>query len=150
VGPSEPQIADDSVRLLTPTSPPNPDDPSDPARARARIDFYSEAAAKTEDPRRKVAYLEKLAQIWEDEVRAPNRALEVYAQILSREPQRRSAVLGLQRNAARAGDAREHFRALVLEADHTTSPALERGLLLRAAELASGELSDADTALDLV
>jgi len=150
IDPDDPEIADSIVRLLTPTSPPNPDDPSDPARARARIDFYAEAAAKTEDPSRKVAYLEKLAQIWEDEVRAPNRALEVYAEILSREPQRRSAVLGLQRNAARAGDARELFRALVLEADHSTNPALERGLLLRAAEIASGELSDADTALDLV
>ena len=45
------------------------------------------------------------------------RALEVYRDILAVEPGRRGAVLGLGRNAGRAGDARELFRALVLEAD---------------------------------
>src|SRR5262249_47192957 len=120
------------------------------ARARARIDFYSEAAAKTSDPSRKVAFLEKLAQIWEDEVRSPEKALEVYREVLSVEPERRSAVLALERNPARAGHARELFRALVLEADQSKNPALERSLLLRAAEIASGDLGDADTALDLV
>jgi len=150
IDPDDTEIADAIARLLTPASPPNPDDPEDPARARARIDFYSEAAAKTPDPSRRVAYLEKLAQIWEDEVRDPKKALEVYLEVLSVEPERRSAVLGLERNAARAGDARELFRALVLEADQSKNAPLERALLLRAAEIASGQLSDADTALDLV
>src|SRR5947209_8582669 len=71
IDPDDGEVADSIVRLLTPMSPPHPDDPADPARARARIDFYAEAAAKTEDPQRKIAHLEKLAQIWEDEVRVP-------------------------------------------------------------------------------
>jgi tetratricopeptide (TPR) repeat protein len=150
IDPEDTEIADAIARLLTTTSPPNPDDPDDPARARARIDFYSEAAAKTADPSRRVAYLEKLAQIWEDEVRSPKKALEVYLEVLATEPERRSAMLGLERNAARAGESRELFRALVLEADHSKNPTLERSLLLRAAEIASGALADADTALDLV
>jgi tetratricopeptide (TPR) repeat protein len=144
------RIADGIARLLTPASPPNLTDPDDPSRARARIDFYAEAASKAGDAGRKVAQLEKLALIWEDEARDPRAALEVYREILSLEPERRSAMLGLQRNAARAGDTAEVFRALVMEADRTKSTALERGLLLRAAELASSKLNDADTALDLV
>ena len=59
-------------------------------------------------------------------------------------------MLGLQRNAARAGDAKELFRALVLEADGCQNPVLERALLLRAAEIASEQLNDADSAIDLV
>ena len=144
------RVADHIARLLTPTSPPNLTDPDDPSRVRARIDFYAEAASKAGDAGRKVAQLEKLALIWEDEARDPRAALDIYREILSIEPERRSAMLGLQRNAARAGDTAEVFRALVMEADRTKSTALERGLLLRAAELASSKLNDADTALDLV
>jgi tetratricopeptide (TPR) repeat protein len=144
------RVADHIARLLTPASPPNLADPDDPSRARARIDFYAEAASKAGDSGRKVAQLEKLALIWEDEARDPRAALDIYREILSLEPERRSAMLGLQRNAARAGDTAEVFRALVMEADRTKSSALERGLLLRAAEIASAKLNDADTALDLV
>jgi tetratricopeptide (TPR) repeat protein len=144
------RVADHIARLLTPSAPPNLADPKDPSRARARIDFYAEAASKAGDAGRKVAQLEKLALIWEDEARDPRAALDIYREILSIEPERRSAMLGLQRNAARAGDIAEVFRALVMEADRTKSSALERGLLLRAAEIASMQLNDADTALDLV
>src|SRR5215471_987243 len=105
------EVVDAIARLLTPTSPPSLDDPEDPARARARIDFYTEAAAKTLDPGRKLAHLEKLAQLWEDEVRAPERAMETYRDILAIDPDRRSAILGLERTAARAGDPRLLFRA---------------------------------------
>jgi tetratricopeptide (TPR) repeat protein len=144
------ETVDDIARLLTTTAPPSPAEPGDPAGARARIDFYTEAADRAGEPGRKIAMLEKLAQIWEDEVRVPTKALEVYREILAVEPDRRSAVLGLQRNAARAGDAKELFRALVLEADGCKNSALERALLLRAAEIASERLNDADSANDLV
>ncbi|HMJ57138.1 MAG TPA: hypothetical protein VK540_33945 [Polyangiaceae bacterium] len=150
VDPDDAETVDDIARLLTTAAPPSPTEPGDPARARARIDFFTEAAEKANEPGRKIAMLEKLAQIWEDEVRVPGKALEAYREILSIEPERRSAVLGLQRSAARAGDAKELFRALVLEADGCQNPALERALLLRAAEIAGERLNDADSAIDLV
>jgi cellulose synthase operon protein C len=150
IAPSHPDVTDAIVRLLTPGTPPSPTDPDDPSRVRARIDFYVEAAAATESARR-VAHLEKLALIWEDEVRDPARALAVYDDILRIEPSRRSAILGLARCAARAGDARALFRALVLEADLSDGdPAVERALLLRAADVASRQLGEPETALDLV
>jgi hypothetical protein len=143
-------VVDAIARLLTPGSPPRLDDPGDASQARARIDFYTEAAAKAVDAGRRVAQLEKLAQLWEDEVREPNKAMDVYREILAVEPERRSAILGLERTASRAGDSRTLFRALVLEADLAKDPALVRSLLLRAAEIASARLNDADTALELV
>ena len=148
---SHPDTTDAIVRLLTPGTPPSPTDPDDPSRARARIDFYIEAAAAAADSSRKIAHLEKLALIWEDEVRAPDRALAVFGEILTIEPNRRSAILGLARSAARSGNARELLRALVLEANLAVDDiSLERSLLLRAADVASKQLGDADAALDLV
>lgn len=144
-------VTDALVRLLTPGTPPSPTDPDDPSGVRTRIDFYVEAAATAADPARKVAHLEKLALIWEDEVRAPERALAVFAHILTVEPHRRSAILGLARCAGRAGNDRELVRALVMEADVAGGdPALERSLLLRAAHVASQRLGDNETALDLI
>lgn len=149
--PSHADTTDAIVRLLTPGTPPSPTDAHDPSRVRARIDFYVEAASAAADSARKVAHLEKLAIIWEDEVRAPDRALPVWSEILSIEPRRRSAILGLARCAARAGNAKELLRALVLEADQSgNDPSLERALLLRAADVASKQLDDADTALELI
>ncbi len=151
IDPSHADTTDAIVRLLTPGTPPSPTDADDPSRVRARIDFYVEAAAAASDTERRIAHLEKLALIWEDEVRAPDRALAVFCEILVHEPSRRSAILGLARCAARAGNARELLRALILEADVTHDDLfLERSLLLRAADVASKQLADADTALDLL
>jgi hypothetical protein len=86
VDPDDAETVDDIARLLTTTSAPNLAEPGDPARARARIDFFTEAAEKAIEPGRKIAMLEKLAQIWEDEVRVPVKALDVYREILSIEP----------------------------------------------------------------
>jgi len=148
---SNADVTDAIVRLLTPATPPSLTDPADPSRVRARIDFYIEAAASASDPDRKIAHLEKLALIWEDEVRAPDRALAVFGEILTVEPQRRSAILGLARCAARMGNAHELLRALVLEADQTADDLfLERSLLLRAADVASNQVGDHDTALGLI
>jgi tetratricopeptide (TPR) repeat protein len=151
IDPSHADTTDAIVRLLTPGTPPSLTDPNDPSRARARIDFYVEAAAAASDTARRIAHLEKLALIWEDEVRAPDRALAVFREILAHEPSRRGAILGLARCAARSGKARELLRALVLEADLAGDDHfLERSLLLRAADVASKQLADADTALDIV
>ena len=151
IDPSHADTTDAIVRLLTPGTPPSLTDANDPSRVRARIDFYVEAAAAATDPARKIAHLEKLALIWEDEVRAPDRALAVFGEILATEPSRRSAILGLARCAARAGNARELLRALVLEADVAGDDIfLERSLLLRAADVASKQIADADAALDII
>ena len=148
---SHADTTDAIVRLLTPGTPPALTDPDDPSRVRARIDFYVEAAAAASDPSRKIAHLEKLALIWEDEVRSPDRALAVFDEILAVEPSRRSAILGLARSAARAGNARELLRALILEADLAGDDIfLERSLLLRAADVASKQLAEPDAALDII
>jgi tetratricopeptide (TPR) repeat protein len=144
IDPENIDVADAIARLLTPTGG------VDTAAARARIDFYTEAASKTVDAGRKIAQLEKLAQVWEEELRSPEKAMETYREILEVDPDRRSAILGLERTAARANDPRTLFRALAMEADLAKDPALVRSLLLRAAEIASARLNDADTALDLV
>ena len=151
IDPSHADATDAIVRLLTPGTPPSLTDPNDPSRVRARIDFYVEAAASASDTARRIAHLEKLALIWEDEVRAPDRALAVFSEILVQEPNRRSAILGLARCAARAGNARELLRALVIEADVAGNDLfLERSLLLRAADVAAKQLADADAALDII
>jgi tetratricopeptide (TPR) repeat protein len=148
---SNADVTDAIVRLLTPATQPSLTDPEDPSRVRSRIDFYIEAAASASDPARKIAHLEKLALIWEDEVRTPDRALAVFGEILTVEPQRRSAILGLARCAARAGNTPELLRALVLEADQAGDDLfLERALLLRAADVASKQVGDHDTALALI
>ena len=150
IDPEDTAIVDAIARQLKQASPPTKLDPDDPSRARARIDFYREAASRATDVGRKIAHLERLAQIWEDEAQESDQALAVYNEILTLEPERRSAILGVARSAERVGARGDLFRALVMEADSTKSAALERSLLLRAAEIASVDLSDADTALDLV
>ncbi len=150
IDPSNTDVCDGIQRLLTPGTPPVVADPEDPSRVRARIDFYTEAAAAAPEQARKIAFLEKLAILWEDEVRNPEQALKAYAEILAVAPTHRGAILALQRCATRAKSPRELFRALVLEADQALDASLERALLLRAAETASERLNDADTALDLV
>jgi len=151
VDPSHADTTDAIVRLLSPGTPPSLTDANDPSRVRARIDFYLEAAAASTDAARKIAHFEKLAYLWEDEVRAPDRALAVFDEILTLDPQRRSAILGLARCAAKAGNARELLRALMLEADQAGDDIfLERSLLLRAADVASQQLGEPDTALELI
>jgi hypothetical protein len=97
--------------------PPRPPIPTIPPACVRASTSTSRRRLRPADSARKIAHLEKLALIWEDEVRAPDRALAVFNEILTLEPNRRSAILGLARCAARAGNARELLRALVLEAD---------------------------------
>jgi tetratricopeptide (TPR) repeat protein len=47
-----------------------------PEHARARIDLYEQAALAASDLERRLAYLEKVAQIWEDELNQPMRAID--------------------------------------------------------------------------
>src|SRR5262249_11874959 len=85
-------------------APPPRDPETDGRGVRARIELYAQAAQAARDPARKVGLYEKLAAIWEDELGQPARAIEEIEKILVIEPQRRSAILALARNAQRAGD----------------------------------------------
>ncbi len=83
---------------------------------RARIDLFVQAAEGTADVGRKLAYLEKVAFLWEEVVGDAARAAATYEEVLTLDPQRRTAILGLARAAARAGDDRALARALLEEA----------------------------------
>ncbi|MFT3767764.1 MAG: tetratricopeptide repeat protein [Minicystis sp.] len=131
-------------------APPARDPETDGRGVRARLELYAQAAQAATDPARKVGLLEKLVSIWEDELGQPARAVEELAKILAIEPQRRTAILALARNAQRAGDHKQLARALQAEADLTEDPAQQRRLLLRAAEVHAELLGDRDRALSLV
>lgn len=147
IEPSNQDIFDALAALLAPRAP-SPQ--ADTAHVRARIDFYAQAAAAAESPARRLAMLEKLAALWEEELGDHARALEALDQVLAKEPQRLSAILAMQRNAERAGQAPKLVQALVAEAGLTESPALARKLLLRAAETTSARIGDRERALALV
>ncbi|WP_437655081.1 cellulose synthase [Sorangium sp. So ce1182] len=125
-------------------------DEEDPRGVRERIDLYTQAASATDDPTRKIGLLEKLVSIWEDELAQPARAVEEVEKILAIDPERRAAILALQRNAARAGDAQRLARALCAEAELTSSPGQQRRLFLRAADITEIRLGDRDRASALV
>jgi tetratricopeptide (TPR) repeat protein len=83
---------------------------------RGLIELYSQAAQTTRDDGRRVAYLEKVAMLWEELVGDPLRAARTYEEILRLEPGRRGAILGLERTAGRIGDDRALSKALYEEA----------------------------------
>ncbi|MGK4008167.1 cellulose synthase [Sorangium sp. So ce1036] len=122
----------------------------DPRGVRERLDLYTLAAGAADDPARKIGLLEKLVAIWEDELGQPARAVEELEKILAIDPQRRAAILAMQRNAARAGDSQRLARALCAEAELTSDPGEQRRLLLRAAEITEFRLSDRDRASALI
>ncbi len=132
-------------RLLV--RPGSPSGDIDPPHARARIDLYEQAAMQATDKERRIACLEKVAHIWEDELHQPTRALDVYRRLSDLDDRRRSTILGLQRCAGLAGEYDLLVQSLVREADSVQDPSLQRTLLLRAAGLAAEELGDADAAM---
>ncbi len=121
-----------------------------PEHARARIDLYEQAALAANDKGRRIAHLEKVAQIWEDELTQPARALDVYRRLSDLDETRRSTILGLQRCAGLAEEHDVLVQSLICEADGVEDVALQRALLLRAAEVSATELQDADTAMGLI
>ena len=147
IDPGNSNVFDALSALLTPP----PRDPDEGARGvRARIELYAQAAQVAADPERRIGLHEKLTSIWEDELGQPARAIEEIEKILALAPERRSAILALQRNAQRGGDAKQLARALQAEADLTSDPPLQRKLLLRAAEVMSDRVGDRDRAFALV
>jgi tetratricopeptide (TPR) repeat protein len=148
IDPGNGEVFDALAGLLAP--PARTEAQGDVRGARDRIELYTQAAHASRAPSRKVGLLEKVAHVWEDELSQPERALEVIERILEIEPTRQSAIMALQRTAARAGDARRLARGLVAEANLTSDKALSRRLLLRAADVLSDRVGDRDQALTLV
>jgi len=109
--PGDTETLDALSRLLAPAPSERVD-----GETRNLVDLYAQAAAAAHDRGRRVAYLEKIALLWEDVLGDSRRAARVYEEILKLEPDRRGAVLGLARTATRAGDDKALSRALLDEA----------------------------------
>jgi len=128
--PGDSEILDQLSRLMSPT----PSETFD-REVRALIELYSQAAQSTRDDGRRVAYLEKVAMLWEELVGDPLRAARTYEEVLRIEPGRRGAVLGLERTAGRIGDDRSLSMALVEEAKLAEDGASVLALRVRSAQV---------------
>jgi cellulose synthase operon protein C len=109
--PGDSEVLDQLSRLMSPA----PTETFD-REVRALIELYAQAAQNARDDGRRVAYLEKVAVLWEELAGDPMRAARTYEEILRVEPGRRGAILGLGRTAGRIGDDRALSRALFDEA----------------------------------
>ncbi len=114
-----------------------------------RVDLYYQAAERETDGERKLALLEKVAAIYEDELGRADLAIDVAEKMLAVDSKRRSAILILERNARRAGDHARLTKALLDEAASATDAALKARLFLEAALVAEQE-GDHDRALALM
>jgi tetratricopeptide (TPR) repeat protein len=126
--PGDAEVLDSLARLLAPVLSEAVD-----AGTRSLVELYAQAAEQARDVGRQIAYLEKVALLWEELLGDPARAARAYQQVLEIEPQRRSALLGLERTAARTGDARTLAHALLEEARQATDGATRLSLRTRAA-----------------
>jgi tetratricopeptide (TPR) repeat protein len=127
--PSSVETVDALLRLLAPRA-------ADAAveEVRARIAIHAHAAEHARDPARRLAHLEAIALLQEERLSDAPAAASTYEAILRLEPGRRSATVGLARNAEHAGEPARVARALLDEADATASPASADALRVRAAE----------------
>lgn len=130
--PGDSEILDHLSRLMSP----RPSETFD-REIRALVELYTQAAESTRDPGRRVAYLEKIAVIWEELVGDPGRAARAYEEILRIEPGRRGAILGLERSAGRVGDDRALSLALSEEARRAEDGADVLALRVRSAQALS-------------
>ena len=141
--PGDPETLDALARLLAPTPSEAVDE-----RTRSLVELYAQAAEQADDAGRKIAYLEKVALLWEDLLRDPARAARAYERVLELDPDRSSALLGLERTAAWLGDERALARAFLDEARLASDSATRLSLRTRAA--AALAKPDPSRALQLV
>ncbi|MBI2390005.1 MAG: hypothetical protein HYV09_10480 [Deltaproteobacteria bacterium] len=118
--------------------------------ARALIDLFLQAADAAREQPRKIAFLEKVAALFEDALGNPAEAARVYAKILAIEPRRRFALLGMQRAHERSGDFRALAEAIETEAEQAEDATLASSLRLRAAETWRARAGDPDRAIALI
>ena len=114
----------------------------------ARIAAHAHGAENAPDEARRVAHLEAIAVLQEEVLGDPQAAAATYEAILRVEPDRRVALVGLARTAARAGNPELVVRALLAEAEQATDPGTAAALKVRAAEACSS--LDAERSLALV
>ncbi|HLK37237.1 MAG TPA: hypothetical protein VKU41_10835, partial [Polyangiaceae bacterium] len=126
--PGDPELLDALARLLAPTLP----EPAE-SSARSLVELYVQAADRAPENGRKMAYLEKAALLWEELLGDPARAARAYELVLTIDPDRRSAILGLERTSARSGNGRLRSRALLDEARMATDRQAQLSLRTRAA-----------------
>jgi len=127
--PGDSEIIDELSRMMSPA--PNEAFDHD---VRALIELYAQAAQATRDTGRRVAYLEKVALLWEEVGHDPLRAARTYEELLRLEPGRRGAILGLERTAGRIGDDRALAGALLEESKLAGDGVDVLGLRVRSAE----------------
>ena len=116
------------------------------ADVRARAAVYERAAERAEDDATRVAWLERLALVYEEIAGDLALAQRAWTAVRAIDPERRSALMGLQRVAARAGDGAAFAAALQDEAKLADKPHAKR-LRLRAARALAA--SDPDRALEM-
>ena len=114
----------------------------------ARVAVYARAADVATDPATRVAWLERMALLQEEVAGDLASAKATYVEIRRLEPNRRSALMGLQRVAARAGDAAAFAGALLDEAAMTPDADASSRARRRAAEALSH--TDGERALRLL
>ncbi len=127
--PGEPELLDALARLLSPVLTESVD-----GGARALVELYAQAAEHATDADRRIAYLERVALLWEELLADAARAARTYEQILAIAPDRRGALLGLERTAARLGEGRTLARALGDEARVSSDAGTRLSLRARAAQ----------------
>ncbi len=114
---------------------------------RARIAVHEHAAEHASDAARRIAHLEAIALLQEELLADPAAAAATYEAVLRVERRRASALVGLARTSARAGDFAGLARAQLEEADATTGERAE-ALRVRAAEAL--RVGDPERALGIV
>jgi tetratricopeptide (TPR) repeat protein len=141
--PGDPEVLDALARQLSPIL-----NDAAGAGARSLVELYAQAADLATDESRKIAFLEKVALLWEDVLGDPARAARTYEQVLEIDSARRGAIVGLQRTSARTDDVRTLARSLLEEARLTTDGPTRVSLRTRAAQAL--EHQDAPRAIALV
>lgn len=126
--PGHGEALDALARLLAPAPSARVD-----GEVRALIELYMQAAAETRDRGQRIALLERAALLWEELLGDMGRAARTLEQVLDLEPDRRTAIFGLARVAARAGDERALSRGLLDQARLSEDPKEARALRVRAA-----------------
>ncbi len=141
--PGDPEVLDSLARMLAPALSESAD-----SGARSLVELYAQAAEHSRDVGRKVAFLERVALLWEELLGDASRAAAAYERVLEVEPDRRTALLGLARTAARAGDTKALARALIDEARLAVDLSTQLELRTRAATALAAE--DPSRAMQLV
>jgi tetratricopeptide (TPR) repeat protein len=124
--PTAPGVYEALAERLTPVAP--------ESAVLERINLYEHAARVTKEPDRKIHLLEKLAWLKDDVAGDVAGAQRVYEEILTIEPARLSAIVGLASAATRTRDNKALARALIAQAGVTVDMVARAELRLRAAE----------------